>query len=80
MDLAERQEAVALAAVVDERRLQRRFDPGHLGEVDVPFELLLGRGFEVKVFELMVVDHHHPGFFRMGGVDQHAFRHSEGSP
>ena len=35
VDLAERQEAVALAAIVDERRLERGFDPGDLGEVDV---------------------------------------------
>src|SRR4051794_39535491 len=31
MDFAEGQEAVAIAAIVDERRLQRRFDPGNLG-------------------------------------------------
>ena len=31
VDFAERQEAVTVAAVVDERRLQRRFDPGNLG-------------------------------------------------
>jgi hypothetical protein len=42
VDLAERQEAVPLPAIVDERGLQRRFDPGHLGEVDVAFQLLLG--------------------------------------
>ena len=31
MDFGERQEAVAVAAVLDERRLQRRFDPRYLG-------------------------------------------------
>ena len=31
VDLAEREEAVAIAAVIDERRLQRRLDPGNLG-------------------------------------------------
>ena len=31
VDLAEREEAMAIAAVVDERRLQRRFDPRDLG-------------------------------------------------
>ena len=31
MDFAERQEAVAIAAIIDERRLQRRFDPRDLG-------------------------------------------------
>ena len=31
MDFREGEEAVAVAAVIDERRLQRRFDPGNLG-------------------------------------------------
>src|SRR5882757_3280393 len=35
MDFRERQEAVAVAAVIDERRLQRRFNPGDFGEIDI---------------------------------------------
>ena len=35
MDFGEGQEAVAVAAVIDERRLQRRFDARDLGEIDV---------------------------------------------
>jgi hypothetical protein len=35
MDFAERQEAVAVAAVFDERGLQRGFNPRHLGEIDI---------------------------------------------
>ena len=35
MDFAEGQEAVAVAAVVDEGRLQRRLDARHLGEIDI---------------------------------------------
>ena len=35
MDFAEGQEAVAVAAVVDEGRLQRRLDARHLGQIDV---------------------------------------------
>jgi hypothetical protein len=31
MDFGKGQEAVAVAAIIDERRLQRRFDPGYLG-------------------------------------------------
>ena len=31
MDFAEGEEAVAIAAIVDERRLERRFDAGDLG-------------------------------------------------
>ena len=32
MDFAEGEEAVAIAAEIDESRLQRGFDPGYLGE------------------------------------------------
>ena len=31
VDFAEREEAVAIAAIIDERCLERRFDPRHLG-------------------------------------------------
>jgi len=31
MDFAEGQEAVAVSAIIDERRLKRRFDAGDLG-------------------------------------------------
>ena len=41
MDFREGQEAVAIATVLDERRLERRLDAHHLGEVDVALELLL---------------------------------------
>ena len=43
MDFAERQKSVAIAAVVDERRLKGGFDPRDLGEIDVAFESALGR-------------------------------------
>ena len=71
VDLRERQEAVAVAAVVDERRLQRRLDPGDLGEVDVAGELPLVQGLKVEFLDLGSVHHHHAGLLRVGGVDQH---------
>ena len=37
MDFRESQEAMAVAAVIDESRLQRRLDARHLGEIDVAF-------------------------------------------
>jgi hypothetical protein len=43
---------MTVAAVVDERRLKRRFDPGYLGEIDVAAKLSLVLGFEIKVFDL----------------------------
>jgi hypothetical protein len=55
MDFVEGQEAVAIAAVIDERRLQRRFDPGYLGEIDVAFELFAGGRLDVEFFKLVPV-------------------------
>ena len=51
MDFGERQEAVAVAAVIDERRLQRRFNPGDFGEVNVTAKLLAVSGLEVEFFD-----------------------------
>ena len=39
MDFAESEEPVAVAAVVDKGGLQRRFDPHHLGQINVAFDL-----------------------------------------
>ena len=75
MYLAEGQEAVAVAAVLDEGRLQARLHPDDLGQVDVALELALGGSLDVVVFEAVTVQDHHAGLFRVGGVDQHAFRH-----
>ena len=50
VDFVEGQEAVAIAAVVDERCLERRFDARYLGEVDVAPQKLTGGGFEVELF------------------------------
>ncbi len=44
MDLAEGEEAVPVAAEIDERRLKRRLYPRDLREIDVSFDLLLCRG------------------------------------
>ena len=72
-DLLERQEAVAVLAVVHEAGLQRRLHPRDHGLVDValalfaPFEL----GFEVE--QLLAVDDRQPPLFGLRGIDQHAF-------
>ena len=50
MDFAEGEEAVAVAAVFDERGLQAGLYPNHLGEVDVALELALGRCLDVEIF------------------------------
>ena len=51
MDFRERQEAVAVAAVIDEGRLQRRFNPGDFGEIDVTAKLLAVSGLEVEFLD-----------------------------
>jgi len=77
VDFAEGQEAVTVAAIVDEGRLQRRFDPGYLGEIDVAFELLVLGGFEVEFFDPVTFDYRDPRLFRVARVDQHAHCHRD---
>ena len=75
MNFAERQKAVAIAAILDERRLQRRFNACDFGEIDVSAQLFALRGLEIKLFDAISANHNHPGLFRVGGVDQHFVGH-----
>ena len=75
MDLGEGQEAVPVAAVFDESGLQRRFDPGYLREVDIAAKLLLVSRLEIEFFYAITFEHHHPGFFRVGRIDEHFAGH-----
>jgi hypothetical protein len=75
MDFAEGQEAMAVAAILDEGGLQRRLYARHLGEVDVSAKLFALGGLEVKLFDSIAADHNDPGLFRVGGVDQHFVGH-----
>jgi hypothetical protein len=58
VDFRKREEAVAVAAVIDEGRLERGLDAGHLGEIDVAGELALVFRFKVEFLDLVAVDHH----------------------
>ena len=69
VDFAEGQKTVAIAPEIDERRLQRRFDAGYLGEVDVAFDLLVFSGFKVEFFNPVALEHRHPGFFLVARID-----------
>ena len=75
MNFAEGQKAVAVAAVLDEGRLQRRLYAGDLGEIDVAAQLLALGGLEIKFFDAIAADHNDPGLFRVGGIDQHFVGH-----
>ena len=48
VDFVEGEEAVAVATVIHEGCLERRLHAHHLGEIDVPFELLSRRRFEIE--------------------------------
>ena len=75
MDFRERQEAVAVAAVVDEGGLQRRLYPGDLGEIDIAAQLPAVCSFKVKLFDSIAAEHHDPGFLGVGRVDKHFVGH-----
>jgi hypothetical protein len=50
MDLAKGEEAVAIAAIFDEGRLQRWLDPRYAGEIDIAAKLFLISRFEIEFF------------------------------
>jgi hypothetical protein len=75
MDFAEGQEAMAVAAIFDEGRLERGLYTRDLGEVDITAQLLALGGLEIKLFDTIATDHDDPGLFRVGGIDQHLVGH-----
>ena len=75
MDFAEGQEAVTVAAVIDEGRLQRRLDARDLGQIDVAAKLLAVSGLEVEFLDTVAAQNHHPGFLRVGRIDEHLVGH-----
>ena len=75
MDFGEGQKAVAIAAVIDEGGLQRRLDPRDLGEIDVAAKLFAVGGFEVEFLDAIAAQNDHPGFLRVGRVDEHFVGH-----
>jgi hypothetical protein len=75
MDFAEGQEAMAITAILDEGRLQRRLDPCDLGEVDIAAQLFALGSFEIKFLDAIAADHNDPGLFRVGSIDQHFVVH-----
>ena len=72
-DFLERQEAVALFAVVDEAGLERGLDAGDDGLVDVALALLAAFDFDLVVEQLLAVDNRQAAFLGLGTVDQHPF-------
>jgi hypothetical protein len=75
MDFAEGQKTVAVAAIFDEGRLQRRLYARYFGEVDITAQLLAVSGLEIKFLDAIAADHDNPGLFRVGSIDQHLVGH-----
>ena len=74
MNLAERKKTMPVSA---ESCLQGRFDPGYLGEVDIPLDLLVLGRFEIELFNPVSLQHRHPGLFLVARIDKHARCHYE---
>ena len=75
MNFRERQEPMAVAAVVDEGGLERRLYPRDLGEIDIAAQLATACRLEIELLDPIAAQHHHPGLLRMGGVDEHLVGH-----
>ena len=75
MDFRKGQEAMAVAAIFHERRLQRRFDANDFREVDIALEGLAGRRFEIELFKSCSIDDDHPSFFGVARINEHAPSH-----
>ena len=75
MDLAEGEEAVAVAAILDKGGLERGFDPRHLRQIDVSLELLLVFGFEIEFLDPATPDDDDARLLLVGRVDQHFVCH-----
>mgnify|MGYP007112892572 CR=1 FL=1 len=70
-DFLERQEAVAVFAVVDETGFQTGLDARDHGLVDVALALFAPFDFDFVVEELLSVDDGQAAFFGLRGVDEH---------
>ena len=75
MDFAEREEPVAVAAVIDESRLERRLDPGYFGKIDVAFQLPAVCRLEIEFLHAIAAYHDHPSLLRVCRVDEHLIGH-----
>jgi hypothetical protein len=70
-DFLERQEAVAVFAVVDEAGFQRRLDARDDCLVDVALALFAPFDLDFVVEEFLSIDDCQPAFFGLCGIDQH---------
>jgi hypothetical protein len=72
-DFFERQETMAVFAVIHKAGFQRRLNAGDHGLVDVALALLAPFDFNFVVEEFLSIDDGQAAFFSLRGVDQHPF-------
>jgi hypothetical protein len=77
VDFGEGQEAMAIAAIFHEGRLERWLNARHLGQIDVAFQRTARGAFEIEFFDTVTAHHDNPGFLRVCGVDEHFAAHGE---
>jgi hypothetical protein len=75
VNFGKRQKAMPVAAIIDESRLKRWFDPGYLCEVDIAFELLVLGRFKIEFLNPVSCYDCDPGFFPVTRVDKHTRCH-----
>ena len=71
VNFVEGQEAVAVAAVIDESSLERGLHASYFCEIDITTKQLARCTFEVEFLYPAVTLHHDPSFLGMRSVDEH---------
>ncbi|MNY72796.1 hypothetical protein D3C86_2114370 [compost metagenome] len=64
---------MAVFAIADEARFQRRLDAGDDAFVDVGLALLTASGFDIDVDQFLTVDDGNAQLFLLRRIEQHAF-------
>ncbi len=80
VDFRKGQKAVAVAAVIDESRLKRRFDAGDFREIDISANLFLVFGFEVEFFYATSANDNDARLFSVRRIDKHFLCHLSCAP
>ena len=72
-DFLERQEAVAVVAVIDKGGFEAGLDAGDDTLVNIAFALLFTGGFDVEINQFLTIDDGNAQLFGLRCIEQHAF-------
>ncbi len=75
MNFVKSQKAMPIAAIINKGGLQGRLNAGYFRQIDIAPNGRFVLGFKIKFVNLLIVQHHHTGFFRVDGIDKHTFGH-----